>query len=172
MLGICYGMQAMTHQLGGKVISSTKREYGHAVLHISDRHSPLFAGLDESLTVWMSHGDSIEKMPPGFKALAQTENTPNAAIGNDKGMYGIQFHPEVVHTPQGKEILKNFAYKICGCKGNWTIGNFITENIAIIRATVGNGKVIAALSGGVDSAVVATLDSQGHRQPVNLYFRQ
>jgi len=157
VLGICYGMQAMTHQLGGRVISVTKREYGHAVLHVSDRHSPLFAGLDESLTVWMSHGDSIETMPPGFRALAQTENTPDAAIGNDKGMFGIQFHPEVIHTPQGKEILKNFAYNICGCKGNWTIGNFINENIAIIRETVGKGKVIAALSGGVDSAVVASL---------------
>jgi GMP synthase (glutamine-hydrolysing) len=105
----------------------------------------------------MSHGDSIEEMPPGFKALAQTENTPNAAIGNEKGMYGIQFHPEVVHTPQGKEILKNFAYNICGCKGNWTIGNFITENMAVIRDTVGKGKIISALSGGVDSAVVASL---------------
>jgi GMP synthase (glutamine-hydrolysing) len=157
VLGICYGMQAMTHQLGGKVISSTKREYGHAVLHISDRDSPLFAGLDESLTVWMSHGDSIEEMPPGFKALAHTENTPNAAIGNDKGMYGIQFHPEVVHTPQGKAILKNFAHNICGCKGNWTIGNFISENLASIKEMVGKGKVISALSGGVDSSVVATL---------------
>jgi len=157
VLGICYGMQAMTHQLGGRVISSAKREYGHAVLHISDRHSPLFAGLDESLTVWMSHGDRIEEMPPGFKALAHTENTPNAAIGNDKGMYGIQFHPEVIHTPQGKEILKNFVYNICGCKGNWTIGNFITENLAALKETVGKGKVISALSGGVDSAVVATL---------------
>jgi GMP synthase (glutamine-hydrolysing) len=105
----------------------------------------------------MSHGDSIEEMPPGFKALAQTENTPNAAIGNEKGMYGIQFHPEVIHTPQGKEILKNFAYNICGCKGNWTIGNFITENIAIIRDTAGKGKIISALSGGVDSSVVASL---------------
>jgi GMP synthase (glutamine-hydrolysing) len=157
VLGICYGMQAMTHQLGGKVISSTKREYGHAVLHISDRDSPLFTGLDESLTVWMSHGDSIEEMPPGFKALAHTENTPNAAIGNDKGMFGIQFHPEVVHTPQGKAILKNFAYNICGCKGNWTIGNFISENLVAIKEMVGKGKVISALSGGVDSSVVATL---------------
>jgi GMP synthase (glutamine-hydrolysing) len=153
-------MQAMTHQLGGKVISATKREYGHSVLHISDRDSPLFAGLESSLTVWMSHGDRIEQMPPGFKSLAYTENTPCAAIGNDKKMYGIQFHPEVVHTPQGKAILKNFAYNICGCKGNWTIGNFITENIALIKAQVGKGKVISALSGGVDSAVVATLIHQ------------
>jgi GMP synthase (glutamine-hydrolysing) len=157
ILGICYGMQAITHQLGGKVTLSTKREYGHSVLHISDRESPLFAGMEESLTAWMSHGDSIEQIPPGFKALAYTENTPYAAIGNEKGIYGIQFHPEVVHTPKGKEILKNFAYNICGCKGNWTIGNFINENIASIKKQVGKGKVIAALSGGVDSAVVATL---------------
>jgi GMP synthase (glutamine-hydrolysing) len=157
VLGICYGMQAMTHQLGGRVISSARREYGHAVLYISDRDSPLFAGLDASITVWMSHGDSIEEMPSGFRALAQTENTPYASIGNDRGMYGIQFHPEVVHTPQGKTILKNFAYNICGCKGNWTIGNFISENLIAIKETVGKGKVISALSGGVDSAVVATL---------------
>lgn len=157
VLGICYGMQAMTHQLGGRVISSARREYGHAVLHISDRDSPLFAGLDASITVWMSHGDSIEEMPSGFRSLAQTENTPYASIGNNRGMYGIQFHPEVVHTPQGKTILKNFAYNICGCKGNWTIGNFISENLIALKETVGKGKVISALSGGVDSAVVATL---------------
>jgi len=157
VLGICYGMQAMTHQLGGKVTPSIKREYGHTVMHISDRHSPLFVGIDEAITVWMSHGDSIERMPPGFTAIAHTENTPLAAIANDKKMYGIQFHPEVVHTPQGKEILKNFVYKVCGCKGNWTIGNFINESIEAIKAQVGSGKVISALSGGVDSAVVSSL---------------
>ncbi|MDP2920254.1 MAG: glutamine-hydrolyzing GMP synthase [Dehalococcoidia bacterium] len=157
VLGICYGLQAITHQLGGKVIPAAKREYGHTVLHISDRDSPLFAGLDEAITVWMSHGDSIQEMPPGFKAIAHTENTPLAAITNGKNLYGIQFHPEVVHTPQGKEILRNFALKICGCKGNWTIGNYIDESIAAIKAQVGGDKVIVALSGGVDSAVVATL---------------
>jgi len=156
VLGICYGMQAMTHQLGGRVSPSSKREYGHTVLHISDRDSPLFAGLDEAITVWMSHGDSIEQMPPGFKALAYTENTPLAAIGGNY-MYGIQFHPEVVHTPQGKDILRNFAYQVCGCKGNWTIGNFISESIDSIKKQVGTGKVISALSGGVDSSVVASL---------------
>jgi GMP synthase (glutamine-hydrolysing) len=157
VLGICYGLQAITHQLGGRVTPATKREYGHTVLHISDRDSPLFAGLDEAITVWMSHGDSIEQMPPGFKAIAQTENTPLAAITNGKNLYGIQFHPEVVHTPQGKEIIRNFALNVCKCKGNWTIGNYIEESIASIKAQVGGGKVIAALSGGVDSAVVATL---------------
>jgi GMP synthase (glutamine-hydrolysing) len=157
VLGICYGLQAITHQLGGRVTPSTKREYGHTVLHISDRDSPLFAGLNEAITVWMSHGDSIEQMPPGFKAIAHTENTPLAAIANDKNLYGIQFHPEVVHTPQGKEIIRNFALNVCKCKGNWTIGNYIDESITSIKAQVGGGKVIAALSGGVDSAVVATL---------------
>jgi GMP synthase (glutamine-hydrolysing) len=157
VLGICYGLQAITHQLGGRVTPSTKREYGHTVLHISDRDSPLFTGLDEAITVWMSHGDSIEQMPPGFKAIAHTENTPLAAITNGKNLYGIQFHPEVVHTPQGKEIIRNFALNVCKCKGNWTIGNYIEESIASIKTQVGGGKVIAALSGGVDSAVVATL---------------
>ncbi len=157
VLGICYGLQAITHQLGGRVTPATKREYGHTVLHISDRDSPLFAGLNEAITVWMSHGDSIEQMPPGFKAIAHTENTPLAAIANGKNLYGIQFHPEVVHTPQGKEILRNFALNVCKCKGNWTIGNYIDESIASIKAQVGDGKVISALSGGVDSAVVSTL---------------
>jgi GMP synthase (glutamine-hydrolysing) len=156
-LGICYGMQAITYQLGGTVTPATKREYGHAVLHISDRESPLFSGLTEAITVWMSHGDSIEQMPPGFRAIAHTENTPLAAITNDKNLYGIQFHPEVIHTPQGKEIIHNFAINVCKCKGNWTIGNYIEESIANIKNQVGAGKVISALSGGVDSAVVATL---------------
>ncbi len=157
VLGICYGMQAITHQLGGRVTPATKREYGHTVLHISDRDSPLFGGLLEAITVWMSHGDSIEQMPPGFKAIAHTENTPLAAISNGKNLYGIQFHPEVIHTPQGKEIIRNFALNVCKCKGNWTIGNYIEESIAAIKAQVGGGKVISALSGGVDSAVVASL---------------
>jgi GMP synthase (glutamine-hydrolysing) len=157
VLGICYGMQLITQQLGGRVAPGTKQEYGHAVMHLSDVDSPLFAGLENPLTVWMSHGDRIEEMPPGFAALAYTENSPIAVMGNKDGIFGLQFHPEVIHTPQGKAILKNFAYKVCGCQGNWTPGNFINESIARIRAQVGDGKVISALSGGVDSAVVATL---------------
>lgn len=157
ILGICYGMQILTHQLGGQVASGTRHEYGHAVLHISAEDSPLFANLPPSLPVWMSHGDQIIEMPPGFRALAYTENSPIAVMGNDNGIFGLQFHPEVVHTPQGKTILQNFLYEICGCKGNWTPGNFITESIDQIRHQVGTGRVICALSGGVDSAVVATL---------------
>jgi GMP synthase (glutamine-hydrolysing) len=157
ILGICYGMQVITKQLGGQVSPGEKREYGHAILHLSDTDSPLFAGLDESPPVWMSHADRIEEMPPGFTSLAYTENSPVAVMGNNDGLFGIQFHPEVAHTPQGKTILRNFAYEVCGCKGNWIMGNFINESIARIKKQVGEGKVINALSGGVDSAVVATL---------------
>ncbi len=157
VLGICYGMQVITKQLGGQVAPGTKREYGHAVLHINDPDSPLFSELPESTTVWMSHGDKIEEMPPGFAPIAATENSPYAVIGNGKNIYGLQFHPEVAHTPGGRTILKNFVYKICGCRGNWTIGSFVAESMARIREQVGKGKVINALSGGVDSSVVATL---------------
>ncbi len=160
VLGICYGMQIVTKELGGKVTPGSKYEYGHAVLHISDPTSPLFAGLPASSAVWMSHGDLISEMPPGFTALAYTENSPYAAMGNGKDIYGLQFHPEVVHTPAGKTILQNFVYKICGCKGNWTVGNFIEESIAQIKRQVKDGKVICAISGGVDSSVVATLIHQ------------
>jgi GMP synthase (glutamine-hydrolysing) len=157
ILGICYGMQVLTKQLGGKVAPGTQREYGHAVLYLGDEESPLFADLPSPTPVWMSHGDRIEDMPPGFRSLAYTENSPAAVMGNDDGVFGLQFHPEVVHTPYGKTILKNFAYRVCHCQGNWTMGNFINESLAKIRDQVGSGRIICALSGGVDSAVVATL---------------
>jgi GMP synthase (glutamine-hydrolysing) len=157
VLGICYGMQVITKQLGGEVARGARNEYGYAVLHINDADSPLFANLPDSITVWMSHGDRIERLPPGFNALAYTENSPVAVLGNSKDIFGLQFHPEVVHTPEGKTILRNFIYEICGCTGNWTVGNFIDESIAKIKETVRDGKVINALSGGVDSSVVATL---------------
>jgi len=157
VLGICYGMQAITKQLGGTVAAGTRKEYGHSILHVNQRDSPLFAGLPEAMTVWMSHGDRIEALPAGFNALAYTENSPIAVMGNSECMFGLQFHPEVVHTPEGKNILKNFVFRICGCRGNWTIGNFIEESICRIQERVGSGKVICALSGGVDSSVAATL---------------
>jgi len=157
VLGICYGMQVIAKQLGGQVKPGKKREYGHAVMHISEVDSPLFTDLDESTTVWMSHGDRIDDLPPGFTSLAHTENSPNAVIGNKNNIFGLQFHPEVAHTPQGKTILKNFIYKVCGCRGNWTMGNFVNESIQRIQEQVGGGRVINALSGGVDSSVVATL---------------
>jgi GMP synthase (glutamine-hydrolysing) len=157
ILGICYGMQVLTTQLGGEVTPGTQREYGHAVLYLSDEDSPLFADLPSPSPVWMSHGDRIEDMPPGFRSLAYTENSPVAVMGNDDRIFGLQFHPEVAHTPYGKTILRNFAYRVCRCQGNWTIGNFINESLTKIRDQVGSGRVICALSGGVDSAVVATL---------------
>ncbi len=157
VLGICYGMQVITKQLGGEVTPGTKREYGHAIMHINQEDSPLFAGLPESTPVWMSHGDKIKAMPPDFEALAYTENSPYAVIGDKNNIFGLQFHPEVVHTPEGKTILQNFVYRVCGCKGNWTMGSFVTESMERIKKQVGKGKVINALSGGVDSSVVATL---------------
>jgi len=157
VLGICYGMQVITHQMGGQVAPGTKREYGHALLHLGGIDSPLFANVPQSTPVWMSHGDRIETMPPDFNVLAYTDNSPFAAIGNDKNIFGLQFHPEVVHTPEGRTILKNFVYRICGCQGNWTMGNFIQDSLAKTQKEVGKGKVISALSGGVDSSVVATL---------------
>ncbi|HEY48904.1 MAG TPA: glutamine-hydrolyzing GMP synthase [Dehalococcoidia bacterium] len=157
VLGICYGMQLIAHQLGGKVARGTKHEYGLAVLHQNSVDTPLFAGLPSEMPVWMSHGDRIEEMPPGFTSLAYTDNSPIAAMGNEQGVIGLQFHPEVAHTPQGKNILQNFLYNICGCSGTWTPGSFVAESIERIREQVGEGKVICALSGGVDSAVVATL---------------
>jgi len=157
VLGICYGMQLITQQLGGRVSPGTRQEYGHSMLYVSETDSPLFSGLGNRLTVWMSHGDRIEQMPAGFKSLAYTENSPIAVMGNETGIFGLQFHPEVLHTPDGKTILRNFTMKICGCSGNWTPGNFINESIERIRKQVGEGMVINALSGGVDSAVVAIL---------------
>ena len=157
LLGICYGMQLVTQQLGGRVSPGSKQEYGHAVLHVTESDSPLFAGLNRQLQVWMSHGDRIETMPQGFNAIAYTDNSPVAVMSNGKGIFGLQFHPEVIHTPEGKNILRNFAYKVCGCSGTWTPGNFINDSIKQIREQVGGGKVISAISGGVDSAVVSAL---------------
>ena len=157
VLGICYGMQAVVHQLGGKVEPSSKREYGHAMLEQRDAKHPVFEGLSTSFPVWMSHGDRIVEQPPGFAAVAQTENSPIAATSNARNVIGIQFHPEVVHTPDGTRILENFVHTICGCGQNWNPSNFVEDAVDDIRQQVGDGKVICALSGGVDSAVAASL---------------
>lgn len=156
VLGICYGMQVLAHQLGGRVEPSLQKEYGHAVLHQNESESRMFAGLPPSTPVWMSHGDKISEMPPGFRALAYTSSSPVAVMGNDN-IIGIQFHPEVTHTPQGTDILRNFLFEVCEFKGTWTPSNFVTQSVENIKAQVGNGKVICALSGGVDSAVAAAL---------------
>ena len=157
ILGICYGMQVLVHQLGGKEAASTKKEYGHAVLHQNKPNESLFTGLPQSLPVWMSHADQVTELPPGFVSMAHTDNSPIAVVGNDKGILGIQFHPEVVHTPQGSNIIENFLTKTCNMGQTWTPGNFVSDSINRIREQVGGGKVICALSGGVDSAVAATL---------------
>ena len=160
VLGICYGMQAMVHQLGGKVSPAAKAEYGHAVLHQNTTDAPIFHDLPTSIPVWMSHGDHIAESPPGFSTLAYTDSSPVAVTGNDDGMIGIQFHPEVAHTPQGMTFLQNFLYRICDCSPLWTPGSFVAEAVSKIREEVGSGKVICALSGGVDSAVAAQLVHQ------------
>jgi GMP synthase (glutamine-hydrolysing) len=158
VLGICYGMQLLAHRLAGLVGRAEEREYGLAELQISDLSSPLFAGLPFSQSVWMSHGDRIEQLPSGFKALAHTVNSPLAAMGDEeRQLYGLQFHPEVSHTPYGAAIITNFLYDICGCEGTWTPQSFIEQSVGQIRAQVGSRKVICALSGGVDSTVAATL---------------
>jgi GMP synthase (glutamine-hydrolysing) len=161
VLGICYGLQLIGSQLGGEVDKAARREYGHAALTIDDR-TDLFAGVfpdgPEGLTVWMSHGDHLTAIPPGFEVIGHTGNAPICAIRNAaRKIYGVQFHPEVVHTPGGKEVLRNFLYRICGCTGGWSSASFIENAVAGIRARVGNGKVICALSGGVDSSVAAIL---------------
>ncbi len=157
ILGICYGMQLMTHQLGGKVEKSEKREYGRASMALDDV-SDLFAGFKGTTEVWMSHGDRIETIPQGFQRISHTEHCPAAAMKDEnRRFFGVQFHPEVVHTPRGEEMLGNFLFAICGCRPLWTMANFIELAIEDIRRKVGNGKVICALSGGVDSSVVAVL---------------
>ncbi len=160
VLGICYGMQVIASQLGGRVVGSQEREFGHAVIHHSSDASALLRDLPEAMPVWMSHGDRIAELPPGFRSLASSESIPIAAMGNDSGMYGVQFHPEVVHTPDGDRLLKNFVRDVCGCRGDWTAVNFVDDAVARIRDQVGSGRVICALSGGVDSAVAAALVSR------------
>ena len=157
VLGICYGMQFMMATLGGNVKLSKKREYGFAELRIKN-HDILFNGIDKTTTCWMSHGDSILKMPGGFKITASTKNTRIAAADNRrKGLYGLQFHPEVVHTPQGKKMLRSFLFDVCQCRRSWTMKSFAKDTITNIRDTVGDKKVILGLSGGVDSSVTAVM---------------
>ncbi|MFZ1269028.1 MAG: glutamine-hydrolyzing GMP synthase, partial [Anaerolineae bacterium] len=158
VLGICYGMQLLTQALGGQVGAARRREYGPAEVRTGEVSSPLFANLPTRHTVWMSHGDRIEALPPGFEAIASSDNSPLAAMGHAaRGIYGLQFHPEVSHTRNGPAILRNFLVDVCGCHGTWTPLNFIEESLAAIRAEVGSGHVLCGLSGGVDSAVAAAL---------------
>ncbi len=157
VLGICYGMQLLTYLFGGEVVKAERHEYGKSELLILDK-GDLFKNVSGSLPVWMSHGDRVLKMPEGFEPIAETENAPYAAMRNEEQrVYGVQFHPEVKHTQFGGKILENFAVEICGCEPSWTMENFIEYEIDKIKETVGNKNVICALSGGVDSSVVAAL---------------
>lgn len=157
-LGVCFGVQLLAQFLGGKVEPGQKREYGKGTLTIRDGKCPLFAGLPGKLQVWNSHGDKLTSLPKGFKPVATTGNSDYAAIEDRaRHFYGLQFHPEVAHTPQGREIISNFVYGICGCGKNWTMRNYVDQAIEEIRAQVGDEKVILGLSGGVDSSVAAAL---------------
>ncbi|MGH9254719.1 MAG: glutamine-hydrolyzing GMP synthase [Vicinamibacterales bacterium] len=161
VLGICYGMQLMTDVLGGEVRRSGHREFGHAQVRVSSNGGPaprLFAQVPRELRVWASHGDDVAAVPPGFSVAATSATAPIAAMeAPDRGLYALLFHPEVAHTDHGVDILRNFAYRVCGCTGDWTIASFIEEATARVRQQVGNGKVVCGLSGGVDSTVAALL---------------
>lgn len=160
ILGICYGMQLMTIQLGGKVEHPQVREYGKAILQV-DEAKGIWQGLGGERQCWMSHGDSVVELPEGFKIAAHTDHTPVAGMLNEKrNFYAVQFHPEVKHTPEGQKMLEHFLYDICGCKGEWTMGSFIENQIKLIQEKVGDRRVLCALSGGVDSSVAAVLVHQ------------
>jgi len=158
VLGICYGLQLITHGLGGQVEPSASREYGYARLTVVDKTSRLFAGLPEEMDVWMSHGDHVTVLPDGFRMTAQTADAVNAFEDPARGIYGLQFHPEVAHTPLGAQILRNFLFEICGCRGDWTPSAAIADQTELIRNRLGeNGRAVCGLSGGVDSSVAAAL---------------
>ena len=156
VLGICYGMQLMAHLLGGEVVPEGLREYGPAMVQLTDR-AGIFEGLAESERAWMSHGDSVRRLPRGFHAIATSDRLPIAAMSDGDQRYGVQFHVEVMHTPRGAEVLRNFLLRVCGCVGDWTPAAFVEETVAELRATIGDRSAICALSGGVDSAVAAAL---------------
>jgi GMP synthase (glutamine-hydrolysing) len=158
ILGVCYGMQLMMAVLGGDVRAASGREYGPATIRVTDAGSRLFEGLGPDQRVWASHGDHVEQAAPGFRTVASSENAPNAAVENaPQKLYGVLFHPEVVHTEHGREVLRNFLFGVCGCRGDWTIASFVEEAVAEVRRTVEDGRVVCALSGGVDSSVMALL---------------
>jgi GMP synthase (glutamine-hydrolysing) len=159
ILGICYGLQIMAHSLGGKVEPAKAREYGRAKLHLADRNHPFLHGIPQDTTVWMSHGDQVQSLGADFVPVASTPTCPLAAVVHtSRPFYGVQFHPEVTHTPRGEQVFQNFLYEICKCSGNWTMENFIEQTVRRVREQVTPGaKVICGLSGGVDSSVTAAL---------------
>ncbi len=170
LLGICYGMQLIAHRLGGRVRRATSREYGPATIEV-DEHAGPFEGFADMLDAWMSHGDQVVTMPDGFRVLAHTQSCPVAAMGHpERRIYGLQFHPEVVHTPRGTEILRSFLFGVAGCRGGWSMRGFIDDATRSIRSQVGEGRVLCALSGGVDSTVVAALLNRAIGEQVGCVF--
>ena len=160
VLGICYGNHLLSHMLGGRVAAAGEREYGRTETEL-DPSTPLFASLDQKLITWMSHGDYIEKLPEGFRVIARSANCPIAGIADEKRkFYGVQFHPEVMHTQKGTEIIRNFLTRVCGCTGDWSMGDYAKQAVETLRSRIGNGRVLLALSGGVDSTVAAALLSR------------
>src|SRR5690606_26807943 len=158
LLGVCYGAQLLAHISGGDVLPAAHREYGRAVLEVDDEDSSLFAGIDSDTQVWMSHGDTIVRIPDNFKVLASTESVEVAAFKiSEELTYGIQFHPEVTHSEQGKKLLSNFVVNICGCCQSWTSESFVEATVRDLKFKLGDDKVVMALSGGIDSTVAATL---------------
>src|SRR5262245_21491703 len=157
ILGLCYGMQLLCEDLGGKVARADHREFGRAALRVVEPDA-LFAKMPRTMDVWMSHGDSVETLPKDFEVLAESDSAPFAAV-RQKGrpVYGLQFHPDVAHTPHGKEMIGNFLFDVAGCKGDWVMSRFAEEAVAKVRSQVGRGKVVCGLSGGVDSTVVGEI---------------
>ncbi|HEX8071400.1 MAG TPA: glutamine-hydrolyzing GMP synthase [Pyrinomonadaceae bacterium] len=166
VLGICYGLQLLTVALGGEVRPSRSREYGYSRLAVTEPASPLFAGLPAELDVWLSHGDYVTEVPPGFRITARTGEALNAFEDLSKRIYGVQFHPEVAHTPLGADILRNFVFGVCGARADWSAHSIIAEQVERVRAQVGAGRAVCGLSGGVDSTVAAALvhEAIGERQ--------
>ena len=170
VLGLCYGFQLMTHLLGGHVCKAPEREYGKTLVHV-DTKSKVFENVSPETICWMSHNDYAETAPTGFTISAYTDNCPVAAIElPEKNLYGFQFHPEVLHTPEGKTMLHNFVYNVCGCKGDWEMGSFVETSVKALREKIGDGKVLCALSGGVDSSVAAAMLSKAVGKQLTCVF--
>ena len=170
ILGICYGSQLMMHQLGGRVERAPEREYGKTLVHV-DQSSKLFQNVSKDTICWMSHNDYISQAAPGFSISAYTDNCPVAAVENaEKGLYAVQFHPEVLHTQEGTKMLHNFVYNVCGCKGDWRMDSFVETTIQALRDKIGGGKVLCALSGGVDSSVAAVMLSKAVGKQLTCVF--
>jgi len=170
ILGICYGMQLTQHLLGGEVAKADKQEFGKAEVIIDDKKSPFFFGIEDNTQVWMSHGDHVTKIAPGFEKIAHTDSSIATLYNAERKIYNVQFHPEVTHSTDGHQMLKNFVFNVCKCEENWSMGNYIEQTVKDIKETVGDKKVILALSGGVDSSVAAVLIHKAIGDQLSCFF--